>query len=290
MKRKVLIILLSILVLCACKKLFEPDNPYDKNTPADLWAPASVYYNVDTVNSNCIIEWSNQVEHIEGFKIDKYSNDEWEIEYAILGYDEREWIDTNFSTNDETPIIYRIYAYALNNISASLEISITAVSGGVLIDRRDGNFYTIAKIGNQTWMAENLNYYTRRDSWCYDNNTSNCNLHGRLYNWETAKTVCPLGWKLPSKIDFETLLSNVGDSNAYMTLIPSGNSGFSALFGGWRTSNGTFYDVGGYGYFWSSSPDGSGSAWGLSICSNDQNAYLRFSTRSVGFSVRCLQE
>ncbi len=162
----------------------------------------------------------------------------------------------------------------------------------IMTDSRDGKTYKTVKIGNQTWMAENLNYSTNSGSWCYYNSTANCNKYGRLYDWETAKTVCPPGWKLPSKSDFETLLSNVGDSgsNAYNTLILDGNSGFSALLGGWRRYDGNFNSIDSYGYFWSSSSDGSGGAWYLGISSYDKNAYVNSYTRSLGFSVRCLQE
>ncbi|MGC9331665.1 MAG: FISUMP domain-containing protein [Bacteroidales bacterium] len=94
-------------------------------------------------------------------------------------------------------------------------------------------------------MAENLNYYTSSGSWCYDDKSSNCDKYGRLCDWETAKKVCPDGWHLPSKSEFETLLDNFeGKKDAYNALIPSGSSGFYALFGGWRNYDGYFDYVG----------------------------------------------
>ena len=72
---------------------------------------------------------------------------------------------------------------------------------GTLTDTRDGQTYKTVTIGDQTWMAENLNYaytgvpynkvgsyvYTSDStSWCYDNDPANCAKYGRLYTWAAA--------------------------------------------------------------------------------------------------------
>ena len=111
---------------------------------------------------------------------------------------------------------------------------------------------------------------------------------------QTAKNVCPSGWHLPSKNEFETLLSNYGgssDSKAnYTALIPSGESGFSASFGGWRFNNGNYYYIGSYGYFWSSSTKDGTNAWKLYIYSYYEKAFMGYDGKSWGFSVRCVQD
>ena len=75
------------------------------------------------------------------------------------------------------------------------------------VDERDGRQYKITTIGNQTWMAENLNFAI---GGCYGERLSNCEKYGRMYDWEKAKIACPAGWHLPSKDEFERLFLEIG--------------------------------------------------------------------------------
>jgi uncharacterized protein (TIGR02145 family) len=176
-------------------------------------------------------------------------------------------------------------------------------------DTRDGKVYKTTKIGEQVWMAENLNYEVD-GSKCYNDSTAYCEKYGRLYNWETATKVCPSGWHLPSNDEWETLIDFVGGDEAAGKYLKSksgwlensngeGNGedkyGFSALPGG---------SGGGYGYrfievgnWWSDSEynrkDNYGrnnGAFSRSMEGDFEDALSYNADKDYLYSVRCVQD
>ena len=172
----------------------------------------------------------------------------------------------------------------------------------VYSDLRDGQTYKTVVIGEQTWMAENLNYETE-NSYCYDDDPSNCSKYGRLYTWAAAKTVCPEGWHLPSYDEWNTLFTAVGGKStagaklksqtgwaAYGGITNEDSFGFSALPAGCKYSLGDYDYEGSQAYFWSSSEDGSDYAYNMLLDYYGDNVRLLNTSKSLGFSVRCLKD
>jgi len=205
----------------------------------------------------------------------------------------------------------------------------------------DGNSYETIIIGEQEWMAENLKttHYnngdvipniTNNEDWVnlttgaygdYDNNPSNSETYGRLYNWYTvddSRGVCPVDWHVPSDEEYKTLEMYLGMSqseadgtgwrgtnegsklagNASLWSNGSlesnaefGTSGFAGVPSGYRdnANGGSYYDIGLYGYFWSSTEGNSTSAWRRYLTYSNAGVYRINYGKRYGFSVRCVR-
>jgi uncharacterized protein (TIGR02145 family) len=173
-------------------------------------------------------------------------------------------------------------------------------------DTRDGQKYRTVHIGNQVWIAENLNYKMGR-SWCYNDSDTYCKKYGRLYNWYTAKEACPIGWRLPTSDDWGELIEYTGDWENAATMLKaasgwvdyddkSGNGtdkfGFSALPGGDRDSynNDSFNNAGSTGTWWVTTESGAGGMTCWIISNGKEYASNHGADRNDGYSVRCLKD
>lgn len=161
-----------------------------------------------------------------------------------------------------------------------------------------GSIKTITA-GGLTWTAENLNIDTG-NSWCYYGNTANCKKYGRLYDWETAMTVCPSGWRLPSMDDWNALITKAGGYSVAGKKLKakggwynSGNGtdslGFSALPGGIRYADGIYVYGGSVGYWWSSTKTGNTYVHYVYMDYGIDDVYRDYIEKGYGFSVRCVK-
>ena len=181
-------------------------------------------------------------------------------------------------------------------------------------------------IGTQTWTTKNLDVtkYCNGDAipqvqdttwanlttgaWCYyENKTANGTTYGKLYNWfavNDPRGLAPKGYHIPTDAEWTILTDYLGGDIIAGTKMKStsgwdnnGNgsntSGFAGLPGGYRGYGGFFYNIGTYGYWWSSSSCAvplTNLAFLRYLYSNagfvDRGNYVK----QDGFSVRCLRD
>jgi uncharacterized protein (TIGR02145 family) len=179
-------------------------------------------------------------------------------------------------------------------------------------DTRDGKIYKTVKIGEQVWLAENLNYEAEGE--CFINDQANCHKYGRLYDWYTALNICPKSWHLPSNEEWQTLVDFAGGKEIAGKNLKTKNGwypsytekpgkyvagngkniyGFSALPGGGSAPEG-FYDGNygvGYEGIWWSSTEQPRYHFRYYFMSNESNKVgIGTGNMSNIFSVRCVQD
>lgn len=203
----------------------------------------------------------------------------------------------------------------------SIHLSSQVISDG------DGNYYSSVRIGEQVWMVENLRTTKLNDgtpiplvtattawegmknpAYCWFNNEiSNKDLYGALYNWYAVKTnkLCPKGWHVPAASEWDKLvvfmggekvagekLKEKGFDHWKNSLVRSSNEyGFTALPGGMRFENGAFPVFGNsYGVWWTTTGFSTYYAWNRGMYFADGNIYKGHDHMRCGYSVRCLKD
>ena len=193
----------------------------------------------------------------------------------------------------------------------------------------DGNIYKTIQIGDQVWMAENLKvtklndgtavpFESSNNSWMtiesarycwYNNDIENNNTYGALYNRYAVNTgkLCPVGWHVSTDSNWSTLARNTGGDNyAAIKLKETGSvhwsgsssnatnaSGFTALPGGMRNSDGSFNRLKNNGVWWCTNPENYAfSSWFRLMIydSDDIQKYGLTLSPQLGLSVRCVKD
>ncbi len=218
---------------------------------------------------------------------------------------------------------YYIRAYAINKtgIAYGNELSFTTRLVYDSIADLDGNTYKTIKIGDQTWMAENLKAtrYNNGDSinkplnWSgdkagaysiYGDDPANDAVYGKLYNFYTItdpRGLCPAGWEVPTYNDWVILTNYLGGFQVaggklketgfshwtHNVGTATNESGFTALPGGWW--NGAFHEMGDHGYFWTSTNTSEGP-WFWMLYGDYVDLSISRGAPEDGFSVRCMKK
>lgn len=200
-----------------------------------------------------------------------------------------------------------------------------------IIKDGDGNEYTSVKIGAQVWLVENLKTTKLNDgtnislitdntlwtnatgpAYCWFNNDiSNRDLYGALYNWYAVNTgkLCPAGWHVPTDEEWSELTDLFGGEAVAggklkaTGTVEGGNglwnspnlnatneSGFTALPGGDRITNGFIDQAGEWGFWWTSTEYSATQAWVRDIGSDFAEISRYRSVKTFGLSVRCIKD
>jgi uncharacterized protein (TIGR02145 family) len=189
----------------------------------------------------------------------------------------------------------------------------------------DGNVYHTVKIGNQTWMVENLktskyrdgspiNYLANFKQWeqstqgalcVYNNEIKNIHKYGLLYNWyavNDSRKIAPLGWHIATDKDWATLIEFLGGEKIagtklkanWTSFIKSGKfEGFYpiAVYAGIRNFNGVYSNNDSWGLWWSATENPNlTEALARLIVTNKNDIYKVSSPKSMGYSVRCVKD
>jgi len=187
----------------------------------------------------------------------------------------------------------------------------------------DGNNYHTVLVGNQCWLKENLRSTHGRDgkilNYYYPNgNYANVQTYGYLYEWRSAKSVCPKGWHLPTMDEWEkledqlvllgmscgdgmqkqvaqALASEKGWQSSPNSCTVGYNqhsnnaSGFSILPAGFY--NYEHYNNFGYkANFWSAKEYDAAYAYSFGMSYDNASIKIFLDTKASGFSVRCIQD
>ena len=175
-------------------------------------------------------------------------------------------------------------------------------SDSSITDPRDGQVYKMVTVGEQIWMAKNLNY-EMAGSQCYNKNASNCMRYGRLYTWDAAMSACPDGWHLPtydelvSLIDYASgqflaggvLKSKENWNKCRHCDIANDMYGFSVLPAGVMNEDGAFDKMREYGFLWSATEAESNQIPYMGFVNFSSVAMLLLGNKNKGLSVRCIK-
>ncbi|MBN2709846.1 MAG: hypothetical protein JXR46_12440 [Calditrichaceae bacterium] len=152
----------------------------------------------------------------------------------------------------------------------------------------------------------------------YGINEDNIATYGLLFNWYAvadARDIAPAGWHVPSDEEWKTLEKALGMSQTDADASgdrgtdeggklketgtthwnspnngATNSSGFTALPGGYRGSDGAFYVMGYYGGWWSSTEGSSADAWYRRLSYYSSDVYRSYGSKQSGFSVRCVRD
>jgi len=194
------------------------------------------------------------------------------------------FIYNNFLYAGTLKTLYKLDISELLKTSEQSEIRDPINEGNVqtFTDSRDNQVYKCIEAGNKLWMAENFRYKCK-GSYCYNNNSDNCDIFGRLYEFKSAKKNAPEGWRLPTQEELKDLVTNY-----------EGKQEFNALLGGDMTSDGKFERLNQFGFYWTSTKwetiIGENHSYYVIFNNNNTDVSFNHAKQSSALSVRYVKK
>ena len=195
------------------------------------------------------------------------------------------------------PVPEKVAFKSAASMAAKTAATTVGANEELLVDERDGKRYKAVPVGNAMVMAQNLDYASTGGSWCYEGKDENCEQFGRLYDWATARDICPAGWHLPTSEEWKAVKAAAAERVVEKLRSATWNNGqdefgFNAKPAGYRYValwGETWNGQGSSAYWWSSTATGSASASAVSIGSLP---WVRSVVANVnsGYSVRCFKD
>ena len=171
---------------------------------------------------------------------------------------------------------------------------------------RGGVEYATVEINHLCWTKKNLSFKpSASDGYlCYGGDEENCEKYGYLYDFETAKTLCPSGWRLPTQEDLQNLLDYSDDyeefAGSYLKAAEgwegdpgNGNDelGFTALPGGSCNEEKSCSGLGTVGIWWTSTEKARTAQYVLKLTGDEDAFYAESNMQKTYYgSVRCVRK
>lgn len=155
---------------------------------------------------------------------------------------------------------------------------------GSMKDPRDNSSYSTIEINQQQWTTEPMHWHTEQSYCCFDS-TPLCKEYGRLYSWQAAQKACPVGYRLPSAVDYKNLVDVFKNKEAFVS---ASKEGWKIKPAGHKTSFGVYYDFGFYAHFWTSdAKELNATAFEINFLS--YRTYFSDFGKDVSLSVICIK-
>lgn len=207
------------------------------------------------------------------------------------------------SSSEQSSSSQRKYPLSVKNASESGEHS-DGETVGVAQKKFPSSFSNVPNtvIGNLRWMTKNVNIPTPSGSLCYGKKNSNCKRFGRLYDFKTAREICPDAWRLPTDAEWTAMIEFLGENageklkakNGWASDDESSGNGtdsvqFHALPSGIVYESDFMY-LGHHAYFWTATERDENTAYYRSLSYDSPEIYRYYNFKTAGYAVRCVQD